>query len=157
MGKRESQPKGVLLSLLVLWANWAQSHWRRPRSHVEYTFNPRPRESDISTGSNLHWSKVAPGLFMNSFAFPGLHMPRKSWTGSPSYCTVQWKRSPEAEKVSGAAEVGCGQATPRHCWLPQQHPEQKGVVWEKHPRCSVQHLAPCFSNLSMRQTPWRAC
>lgn len=48
----------------------------------------------------LHPSKAVPGLFMNSLAFPGLHMPRKSWAGFPSYATLQWKRSPEAEKVS---------------------------------------------------------
>lgn len=48
---------------------------------------------------NLHWSRTSLGLLMNFLAFPGVHTPKYSQAGSPSYPTLWWKRSPEAEKI----------------------------------------------------------
>lgn len=87
-----------LVSALGKWSSVPLETTEEPnRMH----FHPRTMgEQYISTGSQpplVH--KVAPGLLVNTSAFPGLHMPRKSWAASPSYSTLQWKRSPEAEKI----------------------------------------------------------
>lgn len=102
LGRGKANPKvydwaGKIITALGKWGSVPLEPTEQQCRTYLY---PEIRGSDLPTGFQSHWSRAAPGLLMNCLVFPGLHTPKNSCSGSPSYPTLPWKRSPEADKYT---------------------------------------------------------